>query len=103
MTPHIRQMPKADGYRLLRLTVKPGEKLSFKLKSENDKVSLHAFIPTPPPQSLEWRTALKQANFPAPQGRNHLVIQNTTKEPQELILMIIGLHGYNYRVELERS
>ena len=101
-TPYVHEIPGADGYRLLSLVVQPGEKLTFKLKSEEEKVTLQAYIPEPPPASLDWRLALKNANLPRPVSRTHLTIQNTTTEPQTLVLMILGKHGYWYRVDLQR-
>jgi len=100
--PYIRNMPQADGYRLLSLVVKPGEKLSFKLKAEDDKVSLHAYVPKPPPASMAWHMALRNANLHGPIVQEQLTIQNTTQEPQTLVLMIVGHHGYGYRVDLQR-
>jgi hypothetical protein len=101
--PHNSAVPDADGYRLLSLIVKPGEKLSFKLKSEDDMVTMQTYLPKPPPASLDWRLALRNANFPRSIVRNKMTIQNTTKEPQTLVLIIVGKHGSSYRVDLQRS
>lgn len=103
-TPRFHDGPTgSDGYRLLRLVVKPGEKLAFKLKSEYDKVSMRTFMPKPPPEAIDWRVALRNANQPKMNSRTRMNIQNTTSEPQVLVLIIFGVHDHSYRVDLERT
>jgi len=103
-TPHFNDGPDhSDGYRLIRLMVQPGEKLAFKLKAEEDKVSMRTYVPKPPPKTFDWLVALKAANRPKMFSRKHMNIENATREPQDLVLIIFGRHGYSYRVDLERT
>jgi len=103
-TPKFKDGPDIkSGYRLLRTVVKPGEKLEFTLKAEEDKVSMRAFVPVPPPKSLDWRMSLRNANRPRRYCRKHMTIENTTPEPQVLVLIIFGTHKYSYRVDLQRT
>jgi len=92
----------ATGYRILDLTVQPGETVRFKLKAEDDKVSMRVHIPNPPPEH-DWYMALRQADKPyLGRSRPRMVVKNETKVPQSLGLIIFGHHGCPYRVDLER-
>jgi hypothetical protein len=90
------------GYRILNLTVLPGEEVKFKMKSEDDKVSMRVHVPEPPPEH-KWLVALKWANKPyLGHARPRLAVKNETDKPQKLGLIIFGKHGYQYRVDMER-
>lgn len=103
-TPKFKDGPSGtDSYRMLRLDLKPGEKVSFKLKSEYEKVSMRTYMPHPFPESLEWRMALRNANLPRRECRKEMSVTNSTDKPQSLILIIFGVHAHSYRVDLERT
>jgi len=93
----------ANARRTFVFLVKPGEKLEFNLKGEDSKVALRTFIPTPPP-ALKWKLALRNANMPLRSRRSsHLEIKNPTSEVQTLYLVLYGVNGYAYKIDLTRK
>jgi hypothetical protein len=102
-SPYVARPLDSNAYRILRLRVEPGERLSFRLQGESSKVVMEALIPAPE-SNLAWRNALQQANFPPPQVRqSRLEISNPTEEPRNFDLILFGVHGYAYRVEVVRK
>lgn len=102
-SPYVAHPLESNAYRIVRVHVEPGERLSFKLHGEGAKVVMEALVPSPEP-NLAWRNALKQANFPPHQVRqSRLEISNPTEESRDFDLILFGVHGYAYRVELERK
>jgi hypothetical protein len=92
-----------NGRRVLALQVQPGEKLEFNMTAEASKLAMRAFIPVPPP-ALKWKLALRMANQPLRSRRaKHFEVRNPTAEPQTLFLILYGVSGYSYRVELART
>jgi len=92
-----------NGRRVLGFRVQPGEKLEFTMIAENDKVILRTFIPNPPPP-VKWKAALLNANLPLRSRRSkRLEIQNPTSDPQVLVLIVYGVCGNSYHLDLVRS
>lgn len=83
--------------------VAPGEKMEFKLKGAEEKVVMHAYVPNPPP-ALKWKLELDYINrIPRPRRSKQIELKNNTKEPQTLFLVLYGVHGYAYRLDMTRS
>jgi len=94
---------QSNGRRVFGLMLQPGEKVAFNLKSEDDQVAMRAFVPTAAPP-MKWKLELKNANFP-PRSRRakHLELKNPLAEPQMLYLILYGMNGHAYRVDLTRT
>jgi len=93
----------ANGRRVLALEVKPGEKLVFNLKGEDAQVVMRTYLPVPPP-TLKWKLELVNANRPIRSRRaKHLELQNPSSETQMLFLILYGVSGNAYRVDLVRT
>jgi hypothetical protein len=94
---------EANGRRVFAFKVKPGEKMEFNIKSQDDKIALRTFIPTPPP-TLKWKMDLRYANVPVRARRSkHLEVKNSSAEEQTLYLVLYGVVNYPFRIELQRS
>jgi beta-lactamase regulating signal transducer with metallopeptidase domain len=101
--PGFNGMGDINAYRVLRLVIRPGERAQFRMQAEGSKVVMEARIPHSTP-SLEWRQALRYANYLPRQIRSgRFDISNPTTEPQVLDLMLYGAHGYSYRIDLVRT
>lgn len=93
----------ADSFRILRLSIRSGEQLSFAMQAEASSVVMEACVPTDI-ASLPWRLALLNANSLLPQVRSRrFQVQNPTGEAQVLDLLVYGVHGYAYQIDLTRT
>jgi len=94
---------EANARRTFAFKVQPGEKLEFNLKGEEEKVVMRVHVPTPPP-ALKWKMELMFINKIArPRRTKHLEIKNPTSEVQTLYLIVYGVKGYSYHLEMARS
>ena len=90
-----------NAMRIFAFTTKPGERVTFRLKSERSRVRLAVY---PDPKNTQMRAAIKKANLPPAAARSSkLVFTNTSKEPYDMLLFVYGLHGYSYRLTWDSS
>jgi hypothetical protein len=102
-TPGYGDFREANARVCYAFQVAPGEKMEFNLKAEEEKVVMRAYVPTPPP-ALKWKLQLDFINRIArPRRSKHIELKNDTKEPQTLFLVLYGVHGYSYRLDMSRS
>lgn len=94
---------EANGRRVFAFKVKPGEKMEFSMKSQDDKIAMRTHIPNPPP-TMKWKMDLRYANVPLRARRSkHLEVKNSSGEEQTLYLVLYGVVNYPFRIELQRS
>jgi hypothetical protein len=90
-----------NAMRILAFMVRPGERMTFRLKSELSKVRLAVYTD---PKATKQRSAIKRANLPPPASRaTKLIFANTSKEPYEMLLLVYGLHGHSFQLSWESS
>ncbi|HNX95111.1 MAG TPA: hypothetical protein PKL14_08120 [Holophaga sp.] len=102
-TPGYGDLPEANARVCYAFQVAPGEKMEFNLKGEGEKVVMRVYVPNPPP-ALKWKLQLDYVNRIArPRRSKHIELKNTTSQPQTLFLILYGVHGYSYRLDMSRS
>ncbi|MCL1907900.1 MAG: hypothetical protein FWG12_00855 [Holophagaceae bacterium] len=100
-----RQVKDVNAMRIIAFATQPGERITFNLKSQQSKVRMGVYTDTINTRTnSKLKAAIKAANMPLNSVRSKkLVFTNSSKEPYEMMLMVYGLHGYEYNLSWERK
>ena len=92
-----------NAMRIFAFTTQPGETLTFIMKSEQWKVRMGVFTdPVRTKTNSKLKAAIQKANMPMNSARaKKLVFTNTSKEPYDMLLMVYGMHGFEFNMSFE--